>query len=97
MGYFDPFALAENKSDLQVKKYREAELKHGRLAMLAALGILVQEKFNPLFSQMITGPAIYHFQQADILFPKFWLVIGAFIAWIEGEIYFLCQYYNSPN
>jgi hypothetical protein len=61
--------------------------------MLAALGILVQEKFNPLFSQMITGPAIYHFQQADNLFPKFWLIVGAVISWIEG--YSLSIHYNS--
>ena len=65
-------------------KYREAELKHGRIAMLASLGILTQEKFNPLFDGRITGPAIFHFQQADNLFPKFWLVVGAVIAWIEG-------------
>ena len=52
--------------------------------MLASIGILPQEKFNPLFDGRITGPAIFHFQQADNLFPKFWLVVGAVIAWIEG-------------
>ena len=52
--------------------------------MLASLGILVQEKFHPLFDGRITGPAIYHFQQADNLFPNFWLCVGAVVAWVEG-------------
>merc|ERR1712224_800128 len=29
--------------------YREVELKHGRVAMLAALGFLVGEQYHPLF------------------------------------------------
>ena len=33
---FDPLGLADSKEKLAI--YREAELKHGRLAMLAALG-----------------------------------------------------------
>ena len=35
--------------------YREAEVTHGRVAMLAALGFVVGEKFNPLFGGSITG------------------------------------------
>ena len=50
LGEFDPLNLLEGKSKLEVYKYREAELKHGRVAMLASLGFLVQEKFHPLFS-----------------------------------------------
>lgn len=37
---FDPFRFSDN-GDLE--KFREAELKHGRVAMLAATGILFQE------------------------------------------------------
>merc|ERR1712232_456787 len=40
-----------------VFRLREAELAHGRVAMLASLGFLVQEKFHPLFSGD-GGPAI---------------------------------------
>ena len=50
LGEFDPLNLLEGKSKLEVYKYREAELTHGRVAMLASLGFLVQEKFHPLFS-----------------------------------------------
>ena len=50
LGEFDPLGLLDGKSKLEVYKYREAELTHGRVAMLASLGFLVQEKFHPLFS-----------------------------------------------
>lgn len=36
---------------------REAEIIHGRVGMLAALGFFVQENFHPLFSG-VNGPAI---------------------------------------
>ena len=49
VGFFDPLGLSQGKSDAEMKKIREAELKHGRLAMLASLGFLVAESFNPLF------------------------------------------------
>lgn len=41
--YFDPAGLAAKQDPQVVKKWREAELKHGRVAMLASLGILVAE------------------------------------------------------
>jgi hypothetical protein len=40
---FDPFKFSD-KGDLA--KFRVAELKHGRVCMLACLGILVQEVFR---------------------------------------------------
>ena len=83
MGYFDPWKLSEKRTDLEVKKMREAEIKHGRVCMLASLGILVQEKFHPLFGGRITGAALYHFQQADNLLPNFWLYILVVIGSIE--------------
>ena len=36
--------------------YREAELAHCRVSMIAALGFLVQENFHPIFPE-IGGPA----------------------------------------
>lgn len=41
--YFDPAGLTKNQNPEVIKKWREAELKHGRIAMLASLGILVAE------------------------------------------------------
>lgn len=41
--YFDPAGLATKQDNETIKKWREAELKHGRVSMLAALGIIVSE------------------------------------------------------
>ena len=46
-------------------------MKHGRVAMVAFLGIMVAESFNPLFEGKITGPAIYQYQQAEDLVSFF--------------------------
>jgi light-harvesting complex I chlorophyll a/b binding protein 1 len=66
-GFFDPLNLSKDLTEKELKKYREAEVKHGRVAMLAALAMLVQESFNPLFEKRIMGPAIYHFQQVSCI------------------------------
>ena len=85
VGFFDPLGISNGKTDGEIKKFREAEIKHGRVAMLAAVGILVGEKFNPLFDGKITGPAIYQFQQADDLVPFFWVGVLFLIGLIEGQ------------
>lgn len=55
---------------LESKKLQEAELKHGRVAMLAAVGLLVQNQFHPLFKgDMDIGSSIYHFQEVTSLYP----------------------------
>lgn len=41
--------------------YREAELKHGRLAMLAAIAYPVQETINPILSQYLHLPSTLSF------------------------------------
>merc|ERR1740124_2035671 len=61
-GFFDPMGLTpETNEELQL--YREAELAHGRVAMVGALGFLVQEQFHPIFAD-IGGPAI---RQLDLV------------------------------
>lgn len=85
VGFFDPLGLSTGKTDGEIKKIREAELKHGRVSMLAFLGILVGESFNPLFDGKITGPAIYQFQQADDLVSYFWVGVLFIIALVEGQ------------
>ena len=64
---FDPLKLASK--DLTYKRfvydrtpreilhdYRDAELKHSRLAMLAAIAYPVQETLNPLLARMLNAP-----------------------------------------
>merc|ERR1719333_1317848 len=71
-GFFDPAGLSEGVSPSELKRYREAELTHGRVAMLASLGFLVGESgATPLFGGKIDGIAINQFWQV----PKaFWQV-----------------------
>ncbi len=85
VGYFDPLGITADKTPEEVRKIREAELKHGRVAMLAFVGILTGESFNPLFNGEIGGPAIYQFQQADNIIPFFWVGVLFLIALIEGQ------------
>ena len=62
---FDPWGFAAGKSELEINRFREAELTHGRVSMLTALGFLVQEKFHPLFSAD-GGPAIDQIPQLPV-------------------------------
>jgi hypothetical protein len=41
-GYWDPLNLAAGKDDKTLAYYRAAELKHGRVAMVASLGVIFQ-------------------------------------------------------
>jgi len=82
-GFFDPIGLCPTDKDA-FKKFRESELKHGRIGMLAVLGIVIGEKFPIFFGGDITGPAIYQYQQAESLFNAWSAnVIGLTLA-IEG-------------
>jgi Chlorophyll A-B binding protein len=80
---------------MTLKRYREAELAHGRVAMLASVGFLVGEYVEGssfLFDAQVSGPAITHLSQVPL---PFWLMlIGAIgyaerirldIGWVEPE------------
>jgi hypothetical protein len=41
-GFFDPLKLSAGKDDNTLRWYRASELKHGRVAMLATLGVVIQ-------------------------------------------------------
>ena len=43
MQIFDPLNMSDGANPKDIKKWREAEIKHGRVAMLASLGVLVAE------------------------------------------------------
>merc|ERR1719230_552675 len=70
-GNFDPANLLEGTSKDEVMRWREAELTHGRVGMLAAAGFLVQENFHPLFDG-VGGPAI---DQIPQLPPALWFLM----------------------
>ena len=79
MGQWDPAGFTSQASDNDIRRYREAETQHGRVAMLAVLGFLVAESWHPLFAD-VTGPAIDHLTQVRQEYPAFFeigaLVIG---------------------
>merc|ERR1719387_2252293 len=64
LGYFDPLGFSTGDvSEGKIRFFREAELKHGRVAMLASLGFFVAEGFHPLFGGQIDVPSYVAFQQ----------------------------------
>jgi len=48
-GLWDPFTLSSQCTEGELLYFREAELKHGRVCMVASLGFVVQERFHPFF------------------------------------------------
>lgn len=84
-GFFDPLGFAERADENTLKRYREAEVTHGRVSMLAVVGFLVGEAVEgstPLFDATITGPAIDHFPQV----PVGWdLIVVAAIGFAETQ------------
>lgn len=67
-GFFDPLGFTKGLSESDFMLRREAELAHGRVAMVGALGFLVQEGFHPIFPD-VSGPAINQLTQIT-LFPQ---------------------------
>merc|ERR1712118_522865 len=78
LGFFDPIGFTTGCSLGKLYFYREVELKHGRVAMLASLGILVGEQFHPLWGGNIDVPAYVAFQETPL--QTFWPAVVAAIA-----------------
>mmetsp|Transcript_66122 Transcript_66122/g.190791 ORF Transcript_66122/g.190791 Transcript_66122/m.190791 type:complete len:227 (-) Transcript_66122:45-725(-) len=85
---FDPLGFAEGASFDKMMQYREAELQHGRVAMLASLGLLVTEEpieYHPLFEadNKDIGPAIRHLDEVRAVSPAFFELLALVIAALE--------------
>jgi len=91
-GFFDPIGFSRYGITLnEVKRYREAEVMHGRVAMVATVGYLVGESFSGPFN--IVGPANDQLQQMPL--PAFVLLTVAIaaaelkratIGWVEPDL-----------
>jgi hypothetical protein len=74
LGFFDPLGFCSRSfgplgyevTESKIKFFREVELKHGRVGMLAAVGIPVGENFHPLFGGNIDLPAYIAFQETPL-------------------------------
>lgn len=81
MGFFDPLGFARQGLPLNdAKRLREAEVQHGRVAMIAVVGYFAGEAFRGPFG--ITGPANDQLQQVPA--PAFGLLTIAIAA---AELY----------
>ena len=80
-GYFDPAGLGKKVSEQRAKYFRECELKHGRVAMLAAFGFPVAEHFHPLFGGNIDVPSYIAYQQTPL--QTFWPVVLLYVGIVE--------------
>jgi len=85
VGYWDPLNLAESfgttyypMTEGKAAFLREVELKHCRVAMLAAVGFPLGEQFHPLFGGDIDTPSFLAFQASPL--QQFWPTVVAAIA-----------------
>ncbi|CAM9434511.1 unnamed protein product [Choristocarpus tenellus] len=86
LGIFDPLGIASKFRAIDVKKFRESEVKHGRVAMLAFIGMLLQELAHPLYNGGADlGPAIYHMQAIESDFPLAPIMLFVLIGVLEGN------------
>ena len=83
LDFFDPagFCSQERITEGKIRFYREVELKHGRVAMLAAFGFLVAEQFHPLFGGEIDVPSYIAFQETPL--QTFWPAVVFVISIFE--------------
>tara|TARA_B100000795_G_scaffold234063_1_gene193079 strand:+ start:264 stop:1067 length:804 start_codon:yes stop_codon:yes gene_type:complete len=88
---FDPLNCAVDISTL--KKYREAEIKHGRLAMLASVGWPLSEIYHPYLSKFVNKMDMLSFNGKapsilngglDKINPLFFITIIVFTATVES-------------
>jgi len=83
LGFFDPLGFSKGDN---LAVYRVAELKHGRICMLATLGMIVGENFHPFFDAWGDGKfasaAASHFSPTAMnnFWPAFWVLTGV-IEW----------------
>ena len=59
-GQFDPAKLLDGRSKAEVYRWRESEITHGRVSMLASAGFLTQEGFHPLAENLPVLEQVRH-------------------------------------
>ena len=82
MGQWDPAGFTAGADAGEIRRFREAETQHGRVAMLAVVGFLVGESFHPLFKD-VTGPAIDHLTQVRLEYSSFFEIGAVGIGGLE--------------
>merc|ERR1711997_139345 len=105
LGFFDPLGFTKDMELLGVKRFREAEIMHGRVAMMAAVGYLVGESTPTITYGMDVHHTIANNQIPEVpgtlLFPFFLAIniaeaLRANIGWVEpglGPLFSLRENY----
>jgi hypothetical protein len=96
LGFFDPLGFCtsgdEKVSEAKIRFYREVELKHARVAMLAAIGFPIAEQFHPLFATD-DAPSFSAFQQTPL--QTFWPAVVGVIA--IAEVFSVFTFQNPAS
>jgi hypothetical protein len=104
LGFFDPLGFTNDAELRKVKRFREAEVMHGRVAMMATVGYLIGEN-TPTIAFGFDHPIIANDQLASIpgtvLFPFFLFIniseaFRASKGWVEpglGDLFTLRESY----
>lgn len=102
LGFWDPVGFSTDVPQGRLLYFREAELKHGRIAMMASLGILVADKFHPFFGTAGTFvSAIQAHKTAPWMVSQFWPALLGTIGLVEflapGDVYNLEKGVRAPG
>ena len=65
LGFWDPLGLSD-VSEGRALFYREVEIKHGRVAMLATVGFALAEQWHPLFGGNVDVPSYIAWQETPL-------------------------------
>jgi len=92
LGFFDPLGFTKGKELMGVKRFREAEIMHGRVAMMATIGYIIGESTPTIAYGMDIHHTIANNQIPEIpgtaLFPFFLFIniseaLRSNIGWVE--------------
>ena len=95
LDFFDPagFCSQEGITEGKIRFYQEVEIKHARVAMLAALGFPVAEQFHPLFGGNIDVPSYIAFQETPL--QTFWPAVMILIS--TAEVFSVFTFQNPAG
>jgi hypothetical protein len=77
LGYFDPVGFCKDRSLDGVKRFREAEVMHGRISMMAVVGYLIAEN-TPTIAYGFEHPTIANNMIPEV--PLFGVMFPFFLA-----------------
>merc|ERR1719324_249403 len=89
LGFWDPAGFSTDISQGKLLYYREAEIKHGRVCMLAFLGSLVGEQVHPLLGGTDVSGFAHAWTTPPVGYEAFW--IAAFLQNFIGIAYLELQ------